>query len=209
MTFANNINVAIADDHRAILRGLTLIIDQSGFATTTGIATSIKECISMLRQEKPDVLILNLGFPDGNSIDSLPELKKICPQVKILIFTGCAEITVINRAISSGADGYILKASSAEELLAGILTVTEGESFLCSKTQETLSVGTPQEIPRLTKRELEILKLITEGYTIKEIADELFLGFETVRSYSKHIRMKMGVNNTALMVKKAIRQRLV
>ncbi len=209
MGFANKINVAIADDHRAVLHGLALVIEHSGFATITGIATSIKECISMLQQKSPDVLILNLGFPDGNSIDSIPSMKEICPSTKILIFTGCAEIAVINRALSSGADGYILKSSSIEELLSGIQYVTENEVFLCEKALEISKGGTLMEIPKLTKRERQILKLITEGYTIKEIADELYLGFETVRSYSKHIRLKMDVNNTALMVKKAIKQRLV
>lgn len=205
----DKITVAIADDHNAVMHGLALTVDTSGFATTIAKASSLNDCISMLHQCTPNVLVLNLGFPDGNSIDRLPELKKICPSTKILIFTGCAEVAVISRALSSGADGYVLKTSSAEELLKGIQTVAEGEEFLCLGVQECLKNGKISEQPKLTKRELQILKLITEGYTIKEIADKLYLGFETIRSYCKYIRLKMGVNNTALMVKKAIKERLV
>lgn len=210
MSLDNKIKVAIADDHRSILHGLTLTVNYSTeYAVVVDTATSLGNCMSMLQHSTPDVLLLNMGFPDGNSIDWLPAMKEICPTVKILMFTGCDEAAVINRALMSGADGFISKTSSAEELLKGILIAAEGEEFLCSGALEILKRNNDPEHPKLTKRELQILKLITDGYTLKEIADKLFLSFETVRSYSKYIRLKMGVDNTALMVKKAIKQRLV
>jgi Response regulator containing a CheY-like receiver domain and an HTH DNA-binding domain len=202
------IKVAIVDDHKMVLEGLEHIINESGIARVVDKAHSITECCDMLQRSEPEVLLLDVNLPDGNGIDLCPEIRKDYPEVKILMLTTYAESAVVSRALEGGAHGYILKNSMSEEILEGISIVASGEQFLCDQAKILLKDKTERPIP-LSPREREILKLIVEGYTIKEISDKIFLGFETVRSYCKYLHLKLDVHNTASLVRKAIEQKLV
>ena len=124
------------------------------------------------------------------------------------MLTSYAKSAVARRALDRGALGYILKNSLSEEIIEGIRVVSCGDRFLCDGA-EVLFRQRKSSPTALSVREREILKLIVEGYTLKEIADKLCLGFETVRSYCKYIHLKMGMNNTASVVRMAIEQKLV
>ena len=202
------IRVAIVDDHKVLLEGLEHIINESNSARIIDSANSIAECRDMMQRCQPDVLMLDVSLPDGNGIDLCPEIQRDYPEVKILMLTTYAESAVISRALENGAHGYILKNSMSEEILEGISVVASGEQFLCDQAKILLKDNSNRQIP-LSPRENEILKLIVEGYTIKEISDKLFLGFETVRSYCKYLHLKLDVRNTASLVRKAIEQKLV
>jgi len=202
------IRVALVDDHKIITDSLSEIIEKQEGIAVVGKAFSIAECRKMLKESQPDVLLLDVSLPDGNGIDLCAEIRSLYPDLKILMLTGYAEINVIGRAFDSGANGYVLKNSSAEEIIEGIRTVTAGKRFLCDKTAGLFKRDAYQPVS-LTPREREILKLVVEGLTIKEIADKLFLGFETVRSYHKFIHLKLDVHNAAQLVRTAIEQKLV
>ena len=202
------IKVAIVDDHKVILEGLEHIINGSGEAEVIDRAYSIAGCREMLERSKPDVLMLDVSLGDGNGIDLCPEIRKRYPEVNILMLTSYAESAVITRALDEGALGYVLKNSMSEEIIEGICAVADGERFLCDQAGMLLKKSPERQIP-LSPREKEILKLIVDGYTIKEISDRLFLGFETVRSYCKYLHVKLDVRNTASLVRKAIEQKLV
>lgn len=202
------IRVAIVDDHKVLAEGLEHIINSSGLGQVTNKAYSIADCREMLEHSRPDVLILDVSLADGNGIDLCPEIRKKYPDVKILMLTSYAESVVIARALEEGALGYVLKNSMPEEIIEGICTVASGERFLCDEAQSLLKKNHERQIP-LSPREREILKLIVEGYTIREISDKLYLGFETVRSYCKYLHTKLDVRNTASLVRKAIEQKLV
>jgi DNA-binding NarL/FixJ family response regulator len=124
------------------------------------------------------------------------------------MLTSYAETNVIGRALDGGARGYVLKNSSSEEVIEGIRTVADGERFLCDKATVLFNLKSYQPVS-LSPRECEILKLIVEGLSIKEISDKLYLGFETVRSYHKYLHLKLDVHNTAQLVRKAIEQKMV
>ena len=202
------IRVAIVDDHKVLLEGLEHIINESNLAQVIGKASGIAECRTMLERCQPDVLMLDVSLPDGNGIDLCPEICKQYPELRVLMLTTYAESAVISRALDAGAMGYILKNSMSEEILEGIQVVASGEQFLCEQARGLLKSQGERQIP-LSPREREILKLIVDGYTIKEISDKIFLGFETVRSYCKCLHLKLDVRNTASLVRKAIEQKIV
>jgi DNA-binding NarL/FixJ family response regulator len=151
---------------------------------------------------RPEVLLLDISMPDGNGIDLCPKIKKKYPQVKVLMLTSYGELATIARALDAGADGYVLKNSEPEELLEGIHTIASGERFLCEEVNVTLknNESNPME---LTRREIELLQLIAEGYTLPEQADKMCLGYHTIRSYRQKLNIKLNAHNTAQLLQNA------
>jgi DNA-binding NarL/FixJ family response regulator len=202
------IRVTLVDDHKMVTDTLSEIIGKAEGISVVGKAYSIAECRELLKHSQPDVLLLDVSLPDGNGIDLCGEIRKQYPDMKILMLTSYSETNVIARALDKGAHGYVLKNASSEEVIEGIRTVAEGKRFLCDHADVLFKKQTAQPAS-LSPREREILKLIVDGLTIGEIADKLYLGFETVRSYHKYIHLKLGVRNTAQVVRKAIEEKLV
>ncbi|MDR0537415.1 MAG: response regulator transcription factor [Tannerellaceae bacterium] len=202
------IKVAIVDDHKVIADGLERLINESGTACIIGKAYSVAGCMKLLKNKQPEVLMLDISMPDGNGIDLCLKIKKEYPQVKVLMLTSYGEFTSITCALDAGADGYILKSSLPEELLEGIHTVASGRRFLCEEVNATLSKNenSPME---LTRREMELLRLIAEGLTLPELTDKMCLGYETVKSYRKNLNAKLGAHNTAQLLQKAKALKLV
>jgi len=196
----------IADDHRMVAEGLSQLLSLE--ATCCGIAGTLSETKTMLSELRPDVLLLDIAMPDGDGIDALPELRTACEKTRILMLTMYAEAAVIHRAMKGGADGYVLKNCNKEELLEALRVVKEGGNYVCQEAQKMLDLC-PDKNAQLTKRELEVLKLIVKGYSTKEIANKLCLGFETVHTYSKYLHQKLNCKNTASLVRKAIERHLV
>ncbi len=154
------------------------------------------------------MLLLDVSLPDGNGIDILPEIGRSWPEVRVLMLTSYAEASVVARAMSQGAAGYILKNSLSEEILEGIRVVASGERFLCDEAEALIEQETVEPIP-LTRREREVLELIVEGYTCREISEKIFLSYDTVHDYYKYLRLKLGASNTATLVRKAIEQKWI
>ena len=202
------ISIIIADDHKMVAQALKQVIEAKDTAEVTGIALTIADAAGQLEEKKPDLLLLDIAMPDGDGIEALPKLRKASQDTKIIILTMYSEAEVIQRAIKSGVDGYLMKDSDAEEILAAIEHVSNGERYI-SPAAESKAAALTETIPQLTPREREVLKLIVEGKSSREAAKVLYLGFETVRSYTKYLRQKLGVKNTAGMVEKAIRLHLV
>jgi DNA-binding NarL/FixJ family response regulator len=202
------IKVAIVDDHKVITDSLGEIIAKTEDIDTIDKAHSIAGCREMLERNCPDVLLLDVNLPDGNGIDLCSEIRKRYPDVKILMLTSYAESAIIGRALSKGAHGYVLKNASSEEVIEGIRTVAEDEQFLCDQARILFRKESYQPVS-LSPKEREVLKLIVEGLTIKEISEKLFLGYETVRSYHKYLHLKLDVHNAAQLVRIAIEQKLV
>ena len=201
------ISVIIADDHRLVAEGIQKLIDESNAATVVAIAGNLSEAISMVASKQPDIMLLDVAMPDGDGIDAIAKIKEAYGKLKIIVLTIYAEPTVIRRALESGADGYILKNTGTKELIDGIKAVARGKQFVCQEAR-TLLIGS-ESAPALTSREREILRLIVEGFTMKEIAHRLNLGFETVHSYTKTMRQKLGCPNMSSLVRTAIERHLI
>ena len=200
--------IIIADDHQIVTEGITRILEEM---TTDGeplgevVASvhTLADCLVACRDQQLDV-----AMNDGDGIDTLPQLQDAAPRMKTIILTSYTEATVINRALANGAHGYMLKTTDIQEFTEGIKLVMKGETFICQEAKQQYSKQEDIAV-RLTLREKEILKLIVEGYTMKEISSKLCLGFETIHSYTKYLREKLHANNTASLVRKAIEYHLV
>lgn len=200
--------VHIVDDHKILVEGLQKLIDESGFAKTTAVSYSGKECLTNLRREQPDVLLLDINLPDASGIDLCKEIKTLYQAVKIVALTSYSEYTIVRQMMENGASGYVIKNAMPEEILMSIETVANGEKFLCEQIDMLMKRSTKQHI-WLTPREKELLKHIVDGYTNAEIAEKLFLGVETVNSYRKNLLFKLGARNTAVLVKMAYEEKLI
>jgi DNA-binding NarL/FixJ family response regulator len=205
---AQLIRVAIVDDHRIVIDGLEKYISESSDVQLVWKAFSCAECWNMLAAEQPEVLMLDVGLPDGNGMDLCPQIKVKYPAVNILMLTSYAEYAVISHVLNNGASGYILKNATSEEILEGICTVASGKRFLCEETGAVLKKERSKQV-LLTRQERELLKLLSAGYTSKEIAGKMNLGYETVRSYRKNLQTKLGVHSTVELTRIAIEQKLV
>ena len=202
------IRVAVVDDHKIITDSLSEIINKTEKIIVIDKAYNIAECREMLKRSQPDVLLLDVSLPDGNGIDLCPEIRESYPDIKILMLTSYAESNVIGRALDKGAHGYVLKNCTSEEIIEGIQKVAFGKRFLCDQANVLFKRQIYQPV-YLSPKEREVLKLIVDGLTIKEISEKLYLGFETVRSYHKYLHLKLNVHNTAQLVRMAIEQKLV
>lgn len=205
---AGAVSVQIVDDHKMFIEGIEKIINESGIARVIGTANSVHACWDMLRDDQPDVLLLDIHLPDGNGIDLCPKLKEKYPGLKILALTSFAEYAVVNRMLEGGALGYVLKNAMSEEILQGIETVAEGKKFLCDEVNLLLKKQADKAII-LTGKERELLRLIAEGFITSEIAEKMYLGVETINSYRKNLLFKLQVRNTAALVKMAMEQKLI
>jgi DNA-binding NarL/FixJ family response regulator len=202
------IKVAVVDDHRIVIDGLEKTINETDVACVTDKAYSVAGCWEMLSERQPDVLLLDVGLPDGSGMDLCPQLKAKYTAMNILMLTSYAEYTVISHVLNNGASGYILKNATSEEIIEGICTVASGKRYLCEETETVLKKERNKKII-LTRQERELLKLLAAGHTSREIADRMNLGYETVRSYRRNLQTKLGVHHTTQLVKVAMDERLM
>jgi len=197
------ITVHITDDHKIFVEGMLLLLNEAQNITITGVSYNLEECRKALALETPDVLLLDLNLPDGSGIDFCSEIHTKYPEVKILILTTHNECSIARQVLKNGASGYVLKNSLSEEVIAGIETIMQGEVFLCDEIDILLKKRSNDQL-RFTKREKELLRLLVEGNSNREMAEKMILSIDTVKTYRKHLMSKIGAKNTAMLVKMAI-----
>ncbi len=199
----------IVDDHKMVVESLSKLITESGVALVTGVHYNLKACRKGLEKELPDILLLDIGLPDGDGVEFCAGITKLYPELKVIMLTTYKEFSIAKRALHNGALGYILKNAESEEMLAGIQTVCRGEQFLCEEINLLLIEKKNEEVVWLGKRENEILKYIADGYTSKEIADFIHRDEETVRTYRRNLLIKLNARNTPEAVKKGYEMKLI
>lgn len=200
--------ILIVDDHPVLADGLkTLLLDYK-MCNNADIADSGKECTKKLNFSKYDLILLDINLPDISGIDLCKTMHKDYPEIKILALTSFSDFTCVNNMMANGASGYVLKNAMPEEIIKGVETVMSGEIFLCHEVDILMKKEEDKHL-YLTHRETDLLRLITEGFTNQEIADKLFLGSETIKSYRKNLLFKLNAKNTATLVKMALEQKLV
>ncbi|MFB2120489.1 response regulator [Parapedobacter sp. 2B3] len=202
------ISVAIVDDHKILTEGLQSLIEDSGVAKVVGVAHSAADCRLSLGFWKPDVLLLDVGLPDSSGVDFCKEVKAQFPEINVLALTTHNEYTIVRQMLDNGASGYLVKNAMADEVLAGIAAVAAGKTFLCHEIDLLMKRPSPKKI-WLSPRERELLRLISEGLTNGEIAEQIFLSPETIKGYRKNLLLKLGAKNTAVLVKMALEQKLI
>lgn len=196
------IKIMVVDDHKMIVDGLEHLINESATACVVGKAYSAAECWNLLENGQPDVLMLDIGLPDDNGIHVCSKIKEKYPQVGVLMLTSYNELSTITRALNAGANGYVLKNAMPEELLEGIQAVASGKRFLCEEVDAVLK-NSESNLLEFTRREMELLQLIAEGYTLPEQADKMCLGYNTIRGYRQKLNIKLNAHNTVQLIQNA------
>ncbi len=203
------IKVMITDDHPIVVEGMKQLIDEQPDMTVVGTAMSGSECREMLESAAPDIMLLDINLPDGSGLDICVWIRENHPQIRVIGLTGFKEYAYIDGMMRSGANGYLFKNALPDEITEAIRSVYRGENYLSEEAGTIMASRRRGGKLFLTTREKELLALIVEGYTNREIADKLFLGIETINSYRKNLLLKLGVRNTAAMVKLAFTENLL
>ncbi|MCQ2200571.1 MAG: response regulator transcription factor [Bacteroidales bacterium] len=198
----NITRILLTDDHNLLVDGLKRSLNEADGLKVVGTANSIKECMEFLSGHPVDLLLLDVQLPDGNSIDFVPKILQAHSSLKIVILSSFAEPTVIRRAIDAGISGYLLKNSNSDEITKGVLAVADGEHYISPEANALLKEA-PKHVPSLTRREREVLHLVVEGLSTKEIAARLDLSFDTIHDYLRNLRIKLDAKSMADLVCRA------
>jgi DNA-binding NarL/FixJ family response regulator len=199
------VNVLIVEDHPVVVEGLQKLLNDKGIASKSVAAYSAKECLRALKAFSPDLILLDYHLPDGNGIDLCKTILQQLPATKVLAISSFKEQSLVKRMIDNGAMGYVLKNASEDEIIEAISSVLAGNKYLCEETQHILNEK-DNITAILTRRELEVLKYISDGYTNPEIADKLFISPSTVDSHRKNLILKLNAKNTASLIKIAVQK---
>jgi len=196
------IKVLIADDHAIVRAGLRTLITSESDLELLGEATGGLESIEKVHDLNPDVLVLDISMPDLDGIEVIRALKQELSQCAILILTVHEDEALLREAIRIGAAGYIIKHAAESELIAAIRSVYRGELYVHPKLIRSLIEPTvkilqkePSNIETLTFREEEVLKLIVQGYTNKQVAEELSISIRTVEGHRANLTSKLGMRS--------------
>lgn len=206
------IKVAITDDHPLLLEGLKNILGNSSTIDVVDCFKNASEMNEGLAKQAVDILLLDINLADTNSIELIKPLKKKYSNLRIIILSVHNELPVINSTLAEGALGYIQKNASVSEILEGITAVYEGEQFLCSQTQSVLkkkSADGLNQVPKLTRREKEILAEAAKGLTTNQMAEKLFISPHTVESHRKNLIEKFQTSNLSSAIRLAIEYGLI
>ena len=205
MKFDQKISFLVADDHTVVRQGMSMIINELYENALVFQVESFVNILEVLRTRPIDVLILDINFPDGNSINVIPEVKKINPEIKILIFSAFDETVHALRFFNAGANGYLNKLSEEDEIKQAISTLVSEGKFLSTVTKEKILnsylVGKKvNPIEHLSGREIEIARLLVKGYGNLEISNALEIQKTTVSTYKKRIFEKLQIDNLAALI---------
>ncbi len=210
-----NIRIAIADDHQVIVNGVQKIISNVKHITLTHTYLNGEELLAGLEKALPDVLLLDIQLPGKTGDKLVPLILKRYPELRILAFTNFDSIFYAKNMLSHGALGFLLKSTDPKTLVTAIETVYGYQEFLEPSIKRQIEEKhlkanrVSAEYPVLTPREKEVIQLVVDGYTSKEIAEQLHLGIDTIENYRFNLIIKLGVKNTAMLIKKAVQTGLV
>jgi DNA-binding NarL/FixJ family response regulator len=209
------IQVLLADDHPALREGTINVLLQEKDIQVIGFAENGAVLLNMLIDKKPDLILIDINMPVMNGLDAIKEIKVKYPEIKLIVFSQYDEKRFVKRVLKEGANGYLLKSANAEEIIKAIRMVMNGGMFLSEElpnvfTENSKSKTRPSYLfPELSSREKEILSLICDEKTSSEIAETLFISFNTVESHRSNILLKVGVKNTVGLVKWALENEIV
>ena len=206
--------VLLVDDHKIMRDGIKAILRHSDDFTVMAEAESGTEAVQICKLKRPDIILMDIGLPGLNGIETTTEILRHNPEAKVIILSMYDDEHSVVSAIRSGARAFVLKKASDGDLLDALRTVAKGGSYLSPQVSDRLlqriqrgdleSKPVASALSDLSPRELQVLRLVAEGKTSKEIAVMLDLGLQTVRSYRKTMMKKLGVNNVAGLTQLAL-----
>ncbi len=214
------IRVLVADDHALFRRGLNMILESEGGIQVVAEAEDGVEAVDTARELAPDVVLMDVRMPRLSGIEAAIRIREAVPSAKILMLTVSDEEDDLYEAVKAGANGYLLKEISIEEVADAIRAVTQGQSLIspsmASKLLDEFNTLSKQadektnpHAPRLTERELEVLQLVAQGLSNRRIADKLFISENTVKNHVRNMLEKLHVHSRMEAVLYAMREKLI
>jgi two-component system, NarL family, response regulator NreC len=213
-----NIRILLADDHIVMRDGLRALLERQPDMAVVAEAGDGRECVRLAEEQSPDVVVMDIGMPNMNGIEATRRITESRLRCAVVILSMHQDESYILRALKAGAKGYLLKDSLRADLLEAIRAVAQGRSFLTRKIGRMLQEdyvrqletrGLDDTYDRLTDREREILQLIAEGKTAKEVAQILNISPTTVETHRTHIQEKLGVHSVPELVLYAVRKGII
>lgn len=206
---SDQIKIVIADDHQMFLEGLASLLKEESNIHLVDIVLNGKEALEIIENNHVDILIMDVSMPEMDGVELNQYVKKNHPEVKTLALTSHSDHLIISKLTKANVNGYLLKNAEKSELLTAIHQIYEGEDYFSQMVKDKVldslfSSKNENEIPELSKREKEIIKLIVEQRTAAEIAQELFISPNTVNTHRKNLLSKLKLKNIAGLVKYAV-----
>ncbi|MCB0561283.1 MAG: response regulator transcription factor [Lewinellaceae bacterium] len=211
------IAIMIADDHRVFREGIVSILENTGDIRVVAQAQDGKQVMELLRQVQPELILMDISMGEAGGIETTRLVREHYPGIKVLVLSMHSESSYIVKMLEAGASGYLLKDAGSAELINAIKAVAGGQTYFSSQVSATLvdqlvKGNKPADRKAgvtLTKREIEVLRLIAEEYSNPEIAEKLFISIRTVDTHRRNLLEKLEVKNTAGLVKYAMKHGVV
>jgi two-component system, NarL family, response regulator NreC len=212
------IRILLADDHKLIRSGLRLLVEQQSDLAVVGEANDGREAVSLAKSLKPDVIVMDIGMPNLNGIESALQITQANPEIAVVMLSMHSDESYVLRALKSGAKGYLLKDSAESDLIRAVRAVADGKSFFSPAVSKVLLDDYVRKLKRsgaedaydlLTPREREILQLVAEGKSNKDVANLLNLSVYTVETHRSNIMEKLNLRGIPELILFAVRKGII
>jgi DNA-binding NarL/FixJ family response regulator len=212
----SRIRIVLADDHTLVRAGIRSLLEKIPGTEVIGEADNGREAIDLIGALKPDVALLDIGIPEHNGLEVARRTADVSPHTRVVILSMHADAIYVRQALSAGVAGYLLKGAAVAELPLALESVMRGETYLTPKVSHYVVQGFLREsdpqaglLDELTGRQREILQLIAEGHSMKEVAHKLNLSVKTVETHRTRMMDRLGIHDVAGLVRLAVRAGLV
>jgi DNA-binding NarL/FixJ family response regulator len=214
------LRILIADDHELVRRGLSSLLQSREGWEVCGEASDGREAVEKARQLKPDFVIVDVGMPNLNGLAATRQLTQDDPQAKVIVLTITDSDHVIREALNAGARGFVLKSDAARDLVSAIEALQRGQMFFTPRVNEMVLAGflekgavgargAPPKFPALTPREREVIQLLAEGKSSKEVASVLNLSTKTAETHRSNIMRKLGFHSIRDLILYAVKNNII
>jgi len=214
----NNVRVLVADDHEAVLEGVRALLEREAGLEVCGVASNGRDAVTYATKMKPDVVVLDMTMPDLDGISAIRQIKRALPETEVVVYSAHSSEEAIEEAFDAGAKSYIGKAGTSRDLIDAIRSVAEHKPFFTPEISQILfgkflgadgpkKAGTPEQ--KLTPREREVVRLLAQSSSNKEIAAALGISVRTAETHRATLMRKLGIKSLAGLVRYAIRNNII
>ncbi|WP_134087638.1 response regulator transcription factor [Olivibacter sp. XZL3] len=207
-----HISLLIVDDHPVVLEGMKALLSDNASVTVKACCHDGDSALGFLTEVSVDVVLLDINLPDMSGIDLCKQIKQLYPRTHIIGISNYNERSMITKMLQNGANGYVLKNAGAEEIIDAIRSVVNKKVYFSPEVQQSLfeaALHDPMNLPKLTRREQEVLRCIAEGKTTAEIGEMLFISPHTVETHRRNLMQKFEVSNAAALIRVATQYQLI